>query len=175
MVQVALAATAAFTAAIVVALTAAGGTFAYLSTSAPLSAGTITSGTSTLTIQNVASYPIAGFDATALLPGASVFTGTPLTVKNTGDASLSVTQGATSFGTAKTINGYLNIVVGRVANSATTCTAGAGNVLGSGYTLAPQATMKVCVTVTLAAGSPGTVAGQSTSFSIPLDGSQVRP
>lgn len=175
MVRAILVAGAAFGAAIVVALGAAGGTFAYFSSTAALNAGTITSGVAGLTIQNVASYPISGLDTTALLPGASVFTSTPLTVKNTGDASLSVTQGATSFGAAKTINGYLVIKVGRVADGAPTCTEGAGAALGSGYTLAAQATMRVCVTVTLSSGSPGTVAGQSTSFTIPLDGAQVRP
>jgi hypothetical protein len=168
-----LAACAAFGVAISIALAAAGGTYAYFSSTAPLNAGTLTSGASDLTIQNLASYPIAGFDTTALLPGASVFTSTPLTVRNTGDASLSVTQGAASFGAAKVINDYLTIKVGRVTGS--TCTAGSGTVLGSGYTLAAQATMKVCVTVTLSSSSPGTVAGQSTSFAIPLDAVQVRP
>ncbi len=168
-----LASCAAFGAAIVIALAAAGGTFAYFSSTTPLSAGTVTAGTSGLTIQNVTSYPITGLDATALMPGASVFTSTPLTVANTGTATLSVTQGAASFGAVDEINGHLVISVGRVSNATTTCTAGAGTALGSGYTLPPMATMKVCVTVTLSVSSPGTVAGQTTSFTIPLDGAQV--
>ena len=174
-ITVILAACAAFGVATVLGLAAAGGTFAYFSSTTPLHAGTVTAGTSGLTIQNVASYPITGLDTTALLPGASVFTSTPLTVKNTGTASLAVTQGAATFGAVKAINGYLVITVGRVSNGTTSCTAGAGTVLGSGYTLAPQATMKVCVTVTLSLSSPGTVAGQNTSFTIPLDGLQVGP
>ena len=168
-----LASCAAFGVAIVIALAAAGGTFAYFSSTTPLSAGTVTAGDAALRIQNVASYPITGLDTTALLPGVPVFTSTPLTVANTGTASLSVTQGAASFGAVNPINGYLVFAVGRVSNATTSCTAGAGTALGSGYTLAPQTTMKVCVTVTLSLSSPGTVAGQSTSFSIPLDGAQV--
>ena len=170
-----LAGAAAFASAIVIAVAAASGTFAYFSSTTPLHAGAITSGTAGLTIQNVASYVISDLDTTALLPGASVFTSTPLTVKNTGNASLRVTQGAASFTLTQTINDYLVITVGRVANTATSCTAGAGTALGSGYTLAAQATMKICVTITLSSGSPGTVAGQTTGFTIPLDGAQVRP
>jgi predicted ribosomally synthesized peptide with SipW-like signal peptide len=174
-VRATLVASAAFVAAIVIALAAAGGTFAYFSSATPISAGTVTAGSTGLTIQNVASYPITGLDTTALLPGVSVFTSTPLTVANTGTSSVSVTQGAASFGAVKAINGYLVITVGRVSNGTTSCTAGAGTALGSGYTLAPLATMKVCVTVTLSMSSPGTVAGQTTSFTIPLDGVQVGP
>ena len=170
-----LGAAAAFASAIVIAVGAASGTFAYFSSTTPLSAGTITSGTTGLTIQNVASYAITGLDTTKLLPGASVFTSAPLTVRNTGDASLSVTQGAASFGSVQTVNSHLVITVRRVADAATTCTIGGGTALGAGVTLAPGATMKVCVVVQLSVGAPGTVAGQTASFTIPLDGSQVRP
>ncbi|AYF98632.1 TasA family protein [Protaetiibacter intestinalis] len=169
-------AVAAFAAAIVIALGAAGGTYAYFSSSAQLNAGTITAGTADLTIQNVASYPIAGLDATALVPGASVFTSTPLTVKNTGDASLKVTQGAASFSTTGTLKDYLVIKVGLVGNGVTSCTAGLGTALGSGVTLAAGGQMKVCVTVTLSSSAPGSVAGQPPAqFTIPLDGEQVHP
>ena len=170
-----LGAAAAFASAIVIAVAAASGTFAFFSSTTPLHAGSITAGTAGLTIQNVASYPITGLDTTKLLPGSTVFTGTPLTVRNTGNASLSVTQGAASFGSVQAVNSHLVITVRRVADAATTCTAAGGTALGTGVTLASNATMKVCVVVQLSASAPVTVAGQTASFTIPLDGNQVRP
>src|SRR5690606_36020696 len=88
-----LAACLAFAAAIAVAVVAAGGTFAYYSSTAPLNAGTINAGTAGLEIEGEASHPLGSL-SNALLPSAPATTSAPLTVTNTGDAALRVSQGA---------------------------------------------------------------------------------
>lgn len=171
-VRALLAASVAFAAAIVIALAAAGGTFAFFSSTTPVGAGTITAGTAGLTVQGVDQYTITGLDTTKLLPGTAVITTTPLTVSNTGDTTLSVSKGVASFTTTGTLKDHLLITVRRTS----TCAVGAGvDIAATPQTLAAGASMTICVTVQLAATAPASVAGQTATFTIPLDASQVRP
>lgn len=170
-----LAAIAAFATAIVISLAAAGGTFAFFSNSTPVGAGTLQAGVTGLTIQGVQNYTITGLDTTKLLPGTTVITAAPLTVRNTGKTPLAISQGAMTFSTSTTLSNssYLIASVRRVTTPG--CAVGAGTALSTSVTLAPNATMTVCVSVQLAPTAPATVAGQTATFSIPLDAVQVRP
>jgi hypothetical protein len=165
-----------FAAAIVCSIAAAGGTFALFNSQATLGAGAVTGGTTGLTINDVADYAITGLDTTKLLPGRSVITATPLTVKNTGNTPLNVTQGAATFSNpSSTLASNLVVVV----RQASTCTLTPVGTTPTGMTtpvrLNVGATMTVCVEVQLLASAPSTVSGALTDFTVPLDGIQVRP
>jgi predicted ribosomally synthesized peptide with SipW-like signal peptide len=166
-----------FAAAIAVAVAAAGGTFAYFSSTAPLNAGTLTSGTAGLTVENETSHGIGSLSST-LLPGVPARTASPLTVQNTGGANLRVEQGAEAVtGSATGIDAADFVVtVTQVAASATNCTGGTlANLRTSSVVLAAHQSMKVCVTIEIAPAASGLTSGATASFTIPLDGEQVAP
>jgi predicted ribosomally synthesized peptide with SipW-like signal peptide len=169
-----LAACAAFVAAIAIAVAAAGGTFAYFSSVAPLEAGTLTAGSAGLEIEGQASHAIGSLSS-ALLPGVVARTSTPLTVENTGDATLSVAQGAEVVtGSAGVDAADFVLTVVRVDGSATDCSGAVLADLGStAVVLAPHQTMKVCITIAIASGATGLGTGSTASFAIPLDAEQV--
>lgn len=77
-----LASSSAIAGASIVAVIAAGGSYAMLTTSAPVPGGTIRSGSLSLAVNDVASYPLAGTAWSKLLPGDVVQQ--PVIVTNTG-------------------------------------------------------------------------------------------
>jgi predicted ribosomally synthesized peptide with SipW-like signal peptide len=170
------AACGAFALAITIALAAAGGTYAYFSSTAQLNAGSVTAGTAALKINGSAAYTLTGLDTTNLTPGQSVVSA-PLTITNDGDTSLLVTQGGATFSQHDEVAPYLTIKLGVVPNGTTTCTAGQGTSLSAApQTVAKNQSFTGCVTVTLQSAAPyETVAGKSVTFTIPIDGNQVRP
>ena len=166
-------------AAVIVAVMAAGGTYALWNASAELNAGTINTGNTGLTINDVASYAIVGLDTSALYPGYSTITPTPLTVKNTGDTPLSVTPGAVTFGDpSSTLATQLVVAITTVPTNDLTCTPtpfGSTPASFVSFTLQPGATRNICVEVQLKSTAPANVQGLSLGFTAPITGLQVRP
>lgn len=155
-----LASSSAIAGASIVAVIAAGGSYAMLTSSAPLPGGTIRSGSLSLTVNDVASYALAGTNWSGLLPGDVVQQS--VIVKNTGTVPGTVsalTSGA---------YGPLLVHVKKGACSAT--------ITGASSTVSPTdlgsfaggEASTVCVQVTL----PGTVAntfqGANQTFTVAL-------
>lgn len=160
--------------AVVLAIGATGGTFALLSDRTDVPAAVIESGAVGLTVNDVTSYAIAGLDTTKLLPGRSVGTATPLTLKNTGVTSLSVTVGTVSIANP-TLASQLNVAIHHSASCTLTPVGTTATSFSSPIVLAPDATTTICVEVQLKSTAPATVRGTTTSFSVPLDARQVAP
>jgi predicted ribosomally synthesized peptide with SipW-like signal peptide len=162
-------------AAVVVAVISAGGTYALWNASAEIDAGTINTGNTGLTINDVTSYAIVGLDTGALYPGYSTITPTPLTVKNTGTTPLSVTPGAVTFTDSSSALASQLVVAVRHTATCTPTPTGSTPVPFTSFTLQPGATTLVCVEVQLKSTAPANVQGLSLGFTAPLNGLQVRP
>lgn len=173
-----LTATAVMAGAVILGVAGAGGTYAMWNSSTTLNLGTITSGTTGLTVNAQNSYAIpASSMVGSLLPGRSVITSVPLAVKNTGTVGLTVTAGSPLISGA--LSGNLSVAVRQVASSSSACTptatGGTMSTMTSPVTLAAGSTIYVCVEAQLASSAPATVQGQSANFTIPFNGTQVHP
>ena len=162
-------------AAVIVAVMAAGGTYALWNASAELNAGTINTGNTGLTINDVTSYAIVGLDTSALYPGYSTITPTPLTVKNTGTTPLAVTPGTVTFSDPASALATQLVVAVRHIDTCTPTPFGSTPVSFTSFTLQPGATTEVCVEVQLKSSAPASVQGLALGFTAPLNGIQVRP
>jgi len=166
-------ATAALAAgAIAVGLVGTGATYA-LWNDTQVVPGAVDSGTASLTINDVASYPIAGLNFTGLLPGRSVATPTPLTVKNTGAVPLTVTPGSVNIGDPSgTLASQLVVAIHQTA-SCTLTPVGTTATSFTSFVVQPNQTTTVCVEVQLKPTAPANVQGNSATFSVLLNGVQV--
>ena len=162
-------------AAVIVALAAAGGTYALWQDSSDMGAGTINTGNTGLTINDVTSYPIAGLDIAGLYPGYSTITLTPLTVKNTGDIQLLVTPGTVTFSDPGSALASQLVVAVRHTATCTPTAFGSTPVPFTSFTLQPEQTTLICVEVQLKSTAPANVQGLSLGFTAPITGLQVRP
>ena len=166
-------ATAALAAgAIAVGLVGTGTTYA-LWNDTQVVPGQLDSGTASLTIDDVTSYPISGLDLTKLLPGRSVGTSTPLTVKNTGVVPLTVTPGPVNIGDPSgTLASQLIVAIHQTA-SCTLTPVGTTATSFSSFALQPNQTATICVEVQLKPTAPANVQGNTATFSVLLNGVQV--
>jgi predicted ribosomally synthesized peptide with SipW-like signal peptide len=163
-----------FAVAIAAALGATGGTYALWSDKAVPAGSAIATGNTGLTVQNVTDYTIPGLSTAQLYPGTSVFTPTPLVLKNTGSTPLQVTP-ATATYTSSTngMSGYLAVAL----KPATSCSASAVGVTPVSVAIPridPGQTIQVCVEVRLSASAPASVQGGSATFALILNALQVR-
>lgn len=151
-----LASSSAIAGASILAVIAAGGSYAMLTTSAPVPGGTIRSGSSSLTVNDVASYPLAGTAWSKLLPGDVVQQ--PVTVTYTGTAP----------GTVSALtNGSFGPLLVHLKKG--TCTA---TITGASSTVSPTdlgvfaagEASTVCVQVSLPATVADAVQGSSQDF-----------
>jgi hypothetical protein len=165
---------AIFVGAIVVAVSAAGSTYALWNGAAPIQTATITTGTTGLAVNNTTSYAVPGLNVTQLLPGVSIVSPQPFTVKNTGSTPLSVTVAAPAF-TAPAGVLAPNLTISLIQSA--TCVASIdGTTVGawtSPLVLAAGQSVPVCLQVGLNANAPASVQGVSASFTIALNGVQV--
>lgn len=161
-------------AAICLAVLGAGGSYAYLNASAPVSAATtIKSGTATLTVSTL-SLPTS-----VLYPGVTV--SAPVTVTNIGDVPLALRMaGFTPPAPATTLSASLSIglYVGACpVVPAPTWTAVLNTtpvVTSLGKTLPVGGSTILCVSVTLPLSAPATTQGLSAAnFGIVIDGIQA--
>jgi alternate signal-mediated exported protein len=163
-----------FAVAIAASLLSAGGTFALWNSNRTIQSSQVTGGTAGLTINNVTSYAIAGLDTTKLLPGRSVITASPLTLKNTGTTTLSITPGTVTH-TNPALASELVVAITQAA----TCTLTPSGSTPASFTtpivLAAGATTTICVEVQLKATAPASVQNQTSTFTAPLTAVQVRP
>jgi len=162
-------------AAVLLAVAAAGGTYALWNTASSATPGSITTGSTGLTINDSTNYAITGLDLTGLYPGRSVITAAPLTVKNTGTTPLSVSAGTVTFTDPSGALAPQLVVAIRQASSCAPTAFGSTPTSLSAVTLQPGTTTTVCVEVQLKSTAPASVQGLSVGFTIPLVGTQVRP
>ncbi|TFB77367.1 hypothetical protein E3O06_01045 [Cryobacterium glaciale] len=173
--SLALAAASAFL-AVILATTAAGGTYALLNSSAATPSSTMTSGTATMTVS-----PLA-LPAVALYPGLVI--AAPVTVTNTGDVPLSVTVSSLIAPTVTSnLSGSLVIGLVAVANAAA-CTSGVSPTWTGTFAAAPPGAVgaplaqaqsqTLCVSVALAVNAPdSSQTSSAANFSVVLTGGQA--
>ncbi len=159
---------------VVVALAATGGTYALWNDNKVIAPGQVNSGTVSLTINGVTNYAISGLDVTKLLPGRSVITSTPLTVRNAGVTPLSVTPGSIGFTDPSGTLASQLVVAVRQATSCSLTPVGSTPASFSSIVLTPNQTTTVCVEVQLKPTAPANVQGNTANFSVALNAVQVR-
>lgn len=173
--SLALAAASAFL-AVILATTAAGGTYALLNSSAATPSSTIISGTATLTVSTLT------LPTVALYPGLVI--AAPVTVTNTGDVPLAVIRSSliaptavSTFSAALTIG--LTVVATPAACTGTvtpTASATFANAPSAavGLTLATAQSGTLCVSVALSADAPNSSQTSSApNFAVVLTGVQA--
>lgn len=159
--------------AVLIGVSGAGGTYAWLTASATAPGATVQAGTLTLQINGAASAALGTWEATPNTPQAKAFT-----ITNTGNAPASLT-GTIAATTTPALTPYATARLTNVA-SAAACVPGLGGAQGvlNGYTttafdtIAVGATRTYCLEVGLAAGTPVSVSGQSLNFSLTITGTQ---
>ncbi|WP_309616576.1 hypothetical protein [Salinibacterium sp.] len=163
-----------FATAIVLATSAAGGTYAVWNSRTIVNASSITSGSTALTINDVSSYAVPGMDNSKLLPGRSSVSGV-ITLKNTGYTPISITLAPVVFSDPSSLLAA-NLTV--VLRQATTCEVTPFGTTPSSFVapivLAKGQTATVCLEARLGVNAPASVQAASTSFSVPLNARQVR-
>ena len=165
--------------AVVLGVLAGGGTFAVWNTTASAaSAATLRAGSSSL---SVTSLPLS---ATGLYPGRTVYGAS--TVRNTGTTALALSLDSVTGPKPATPFTSAVMVSAGTARSAADCTAGLGApaataAVGSsphaplGATIAPGASVLLCVGLGLPVGAPASAAGgTASSLTISISGTQVR-
>lgn len=153
-----LASSSAIAGASIVAVIAAGGTYAMWNDSASLDGGTIQSGSLSLTVNNVASYAIPAADWSKLLPGD--VRRQEVTLTNTGTV-----PGDVSASTSGTYDPFLI----HVAKGQCDATIGGQSLADAPVVLgvfAPGVPTTVCLQVTLPADAIGGAQGTARSFTI---------
>jgi len=161
---------------IVISNATPGQTYALMSTSATVNAGSISTGNATLTIQGETDHIFSGLAVNQLLPGRSTVTGQPLNLQNTGTVPLLVTVGTTTFSTGSAdLTSNLQFVV----KQATTCTITSDTTAfptsSATISIAAGQTLPICIAIGMKADAPSTVQGKTATFTIPLTAVQVRP
>lgn len=168
---------AVFSGAVVLALTAAGGTYAIWNDLAPVNGGTISSGSSGLTINNASSATI-NLTGTTLLPGRSVVQATPLQFANVGVTPLNVTSTGITFTPASAaLQPHLQISLRPAVAATCTVTPDATPLPASiaPVSFAVAQTIPMCLEVRLSSTAPASVQDAEAAFTINLNAAQVRP
>jgi hypothetical protein len=152
--------------ALVLSLSAVGGTYAYLSSSQSIALVSSTGATSTTITAGTAELSVNGdaISMTALYPGATKTA--EFTVTNTGTTGLVISVDSITGPT--TANG-LTATVAR----GTCASAGPAVASGSlGLTLAAQGSSAVCLSVAMPTTAPASAQGVASSLSVSLTGTQ---
>ena len=165
-------------AGLLVAVVSAGGTYALWNDTAPVSAATINTGKTGLTVNDNPSTFSVDLSANTLLPGRSVVPAAPIRLKNVGDTPLNVTAPSITYTAASAaLSPYLTVSMRTTTAATCTVTADATPLPASidpiPFTVGQ--TVTVCLEVRLAPGAPDTVQGASATFLINLNAAQVRP
>lgn len=162
---------------VAMALLGAGGSYAAWNSATATNASSVTSGTTSLTVNGVSDYTFPNLNLASLGPGQSVFV--PLTITNTGSTSLSTVVSKTTI--VSDSNG-LSAELTAAITASSTCSAStmAGTRLASytttasPITLAAGASLPICLDIKMDLDAPMTVAGGSTTFSMAITATQVR-
>ena len=163
-----------FATAIVLALSAAGGTYAVWNSRTVINASSITSGSTALTINDVSNYAVPGMDNSKLLPGRSSVSGI-ITLKNTGYTPISISLAPTAFSDPSSVLATnLTVVLRQAGTCEVTPFGTAPSSFATPIVLARGQTATVCLEARLSVNAPASVQAASTSFSVPLNARQVR-
>lgn len=175
-----LAGVLALTVAVVLTIGGAG-TFALWSGSAQANGGTVSSGTTGLTVNNAENAVITGLDASKLGPGSSVVSA--ITLKNTGvtPLTIAVTQSAVTAQT-NSLADELTVRLTPVA-SAGACAPALSGPSGRipSFTTSPSAALAAgasaiyCLELMLDLDAPTGTQGGTTAFRLTFTGTQVAP
>jgi hypothetical protein len=163
-------------AAVAIAVAGAGASYALWTSTAPLNGGTISAGSTSLTVNGVQDY--------AVTPGATVGPGNPvfttLVLANTGTSPVVPRATTTAYAQTKGLADNLTVTVAPL-KSGDRCDgglpAGAPAPLVGFSTpleaIPAGASARVCFGLALAAAAPATVQGGTASFTITIDAVQV--
>lgn len=167
-----------FGTAITIALAATAGSYALWNDKTKVNVPSITAGSTGLTINGLTDAPVT-MTPGDLYPGRSVVSTVPLTVKNTGTTSLSITATAPIF-TNPTSELARNLVV--ALRPSATCAPGLPGTAPAALpasmgpaplVLAPGAQSQLCLEVYLNTAAPASVKGATAAFAVQLNGAQV--
>lgn len=168
----------AVVAGIMVAVVAAGGSYALWNDQVAISPITLTSGTVGLSIT-----PAVGMDITELVPGASVTT--TFTASNTGAANLSVAVTTTTVAAeVMALASQLSLELAPIDDPAdcgpAIAEAATGALVGFTSTAKPVviargASQLYCLVATLSPSAPTEVQGETAEFTLNFDAQQVAP
>jgi hypothetical protein len=164
---------------VAIALLSAGGSYAAWNTSTTANGSSVSSGSTSLTINDSTSYTIPNLSLTALGPGQSVFV--PMTLKNTGTTNLNATVSKTTI-VSETQN--LSTELAIVLTATSNCAASASTVTGTPlvnftttatpFTLQAQASLSICLEIKMDVDASQNVAGGSATFNMAVTALQVR-
>jgi predicted ribosomally synthesized peptide with SipW-like signal peptide len=167
---------------VAMALLGAGGSYAAWNSSTATNASSVSSGTTSLTVNGVSDYTFPNLNLAGLGPGQSV--SVPLTIANTGSTALSTVVSQTTI--VSDSNG-LSAELTAAITASSTCSAStstgttmAGTRLASftttasPITLAAGASLPICLDIRMDLDAPMSVAGGSTTFSMAITATQVR-
>lgn len=166
------------------------GTFAFWTDAVVVSGTTLTAGTIDLQVNGADSLPAyAGLTLTGMVPGSS--TAAVLTVRNNGTAPLAfvATSSAVNTPSGKDLAAAMTV---KVTGDATTGGSGTsltcpgtalagsgtslnGSIIGTGQSVAANATASICVQVTLQASASTTLQGGSTAVTLTFTGTSDVP
>lgn len=160
--------------AVIIGLSGAGATYAFLSSTVSAPGATVTAGTLTIQINGSNSAALGPFAVSPSVPVAKAFS-----VQNTGNAPATL-DAAISAATTPAITSHTLARVTEVANSAA-CVTGLAGPQGTlhgyssalaGGSLQPAATRWYCLEVSLPAATPATVSGQGFNFTMTVGATQ---
>ncbi|WP_346231907.1 hypothetical protein [Parafrigoribacterium mesophilum] len=163
-------------ASVAIAVAGAGASYALWTSTVPLNGGTVSAGSTSLTVNGVQDYTVPA--GATVGPQNPVFA--PILLANTGTAPVIVTATTTAYTQTGALADNLTLTLGPLANGET-CGAGlvapaAAPLVGFSTqlgTIPAGASAHVCLGLALAAAAPATVQGGTASFTITIDAGQV--
>jgi hypothetical protein len=167
----------AFGVAITIGLSAGGSSLALWNATKPIGAVSLSTGSTSITINGVTNYTVPGLTTTQLLPGLSAVSPQVLTILNTGTTPLKVVVGSAVFSdpsSALAQGGNLAVVLFQSANCAQSVDGSSTAAWTTPVVLAAGASVTACLQMTLSATAPSSVQGLSATFTLPVTGTQTR-
>jgi hypothetical protein len=162
-------------AAVAIAVAGAGASYALWTGTVPLDGGTISAGSTTITVNGAQDYTVALGQKVG--PGNPVYT--TLVLANTGSSAVTTTATTTAFAQSRALADNLTVTIAPLAvgESCGAGVAGAAAPLvgfsGALPSIPAGASVRVCLGLVLAAAAPASVQGGTASFTITIDAVQV--
>jgi hypothetical protein len=166
-----------FGVAIIFGASASGSTLALWNASTPIGAASISTGSTGITVNGSTTYTVPGLTTTQLLPGLTAVSPQVLTIKNSGNTTLSIAVGAVVFGDPTSLlaqNSNLAVSLFQSTSCAQSVDGSSATPWTTAIVVAPGGTISACLQMTLSATAPSTVQGLSATFTLPVVGTQTR-
>lgn len=167
-------------AGVMIGLAATGGSYALWSDATDAGASIVTAGSTGLTVNGANQYTLTGLDTSALAPGRSVFTATPIVLENTGTTPLSVTVATTTV--TDNVNALAAELTLRLTPAAVCAPSLSGGITArvAGFTTAsapysvqPGGTVGLCLEAILDADAPASTQNGNATFRMDFRGTQL--